>query len=193
MDKRLDIFLKSVTDYADVQCKKLERTAETQMQKEITAYKKQAAENSRSKTNREIGKIQSDAALKAAEYEAAKRLRLANLRKELSDGIFDEAVLKIKEFISSAEYSDFLKRSAQRLVNTIGSDIIFYVRPCDMIYSDILKEAAPSAQILESDRITLGGIIATDKSETLRADDTLDSRLSAEKKAFFENADFKVF
>lgn len=193
MDKRLDIFLKSVTDYAQTQCKKLERTAETQMQKEITAYKKQAAENSRSNTNREIGKIRSDAAFKAAEYESEKRLALASLRNELSDGIFDEITLKIKDFTKSSEYSDFLKKSAERLIAVIGSEIVFYVRPCDMIYAGLLNEIAENAEIREDGQIVLGGIIATDKNATLRADDTLDSRLSAEKKSFFENTDFKIF
>lgn len=193
MDKRLDIFLKSVTDYAQTQCKKLERTAETQMQKEITAYKKQAAENSRSNTSREIGKIQSDAALRAAEYESEKRLALAALRNELSDGIFDEITLKIKDFTKSSAYSDFLKESAERLIAVIGSEIVFYVRPCDIIYANLLNEIADNAKIYEDGQIILGGIIATDKAATLRADDTLDSRLSAEKKSFFENTDFKIF
>lgn len=193
MDNRLDIFLKSVTDYADVQCKKLERTAETQMQKEITAYKKQATENSRINTNREVSKIQSDAAMKAAQYESEKRLALASLRNELSDGIFEETELKIKVFTQSQEYPDFLKKSAERLVQTLGSEIIFYVRPCDMIYSNIFNEVAENATLCEDEHIRLGGIIATDKADTLRADDTLDSRLTAEKKSFFENADFKIF
>lgn len=193
MDKRLDIFLKSVTDYADIQCKKLERTAETQMQKEITEYKKQATVNSRNNTNREIGKIQSAAGVKAAEYESAKRLHLVNLRNELTDGIFADAELKIKAFTASPEYPDFLKRSAQNLIQTIGSEIVFYIRPCDTVYADALKEIAGNAEIREDGKIRLGGIIATDKNETLRADDTLDSRLSAEKKAFFDNTDFKVF
>lgn len=193
MDNRLDIFLKSVTDYADVQCKKLERTAETQMQKEITAYKKQATENSRTNTQREISKIQSDAALRASQYESEKRLALASLRNELSDGIFEETELKIKDFTQSKEYPDFLKKSAERLVQTLGSEIIFYVRPCDMIYSNIFNEITVNAKVYEDENIRLGGIIATDKADTLRADDTLDSRLKAEKKSFFENADFKIF
>lgn len=193
MDERLDIFLKSVTDYADLQCKKLERTAETQMQKEITEYKKQATEKYRSNTNREIGKIQSAAGAKAAEYESSKRLTLVSLRSELAGSIFSDAELKIKEFTASAEYSDFLKRSAKSLLETVGSEIIFYVRPCDTVYADILKEIADGAGIREDSTIRLGGIIATDKNETLRADDTLDSRLSAEKKAFFESSDLKAF
>ena len=193
MDERLDIFLKSVTDYADLQCKKLEKSAETQMQKEITEYKKQATEKVRSNTSREIGKIQSAAGVKAAEYESAKRLHLVNLRNELTDGIFADAELKIKEFTASSEYPDFLKQSAQALLQAVGAEIIFYVRPCDTVYADILKEIADGAGIREDSTIRLGGIIATNKNETLRADDTLDSRLSAEKKAFFESTDLKEF
>lgn len=193
MEQRLDIFLKSVTDYANMQCKKLERTAETQMQKEITAYKKQAAENSRSNTNRETEKIRSAAAFTAAEYESGKRRALADLKNELADGIFSDAELKIKSFTASQAYADFLKKSAENLSDIIGSEIIFYIRPCDAEFTDILKSAAENAQVREDSSIRLGGIIATDKNETLRADDTLDSRLEAEKKAFFENADFKVF
>lgn len=193
MDDRLDIFLKSVTDYADTQCKKLERTATTLLQKEITAYKKQATEISRSDTHREVSKIQSDAAMKAAQYESEKRLNLASLRNTLSDGIFEEAELKIKDFTLSKDYPAFLKKSAEKLVETLGTEIIFYVRPCDMVYSNIFNEIAKNAEIHEDENIRLGGIIATDKADTLRADDTLDSRLKAEKKSFFENADFKIF
>lgn len=193
MDERLDIFLKSVTDYADLQCKKLEKSAETQMQKEITEYKKQATEKVRSNTSREIGKIQSAAGVKAAEYESAKRLNLVKLRNELTDGIFSDAELKIKEFTASSEYPDFLKRSAERLLHTVGTEIIFYIRPQDTEYANILKEIAVNAEIRKDSAIRLGGIAATDKAETMRADDTLDSRLSAEKKAFFESTDLKAF
>lgn len=193
MEERLDIFLKSVTEYADTQCRKLERTAETQMQKEITAYKKQAAETGRSNTSREIEKIQSDAAFKAAEYASKKRRALSSLKNELAEDIFSDAELKIKDFTASDGYSDFLKRSAESLVKVIGSEIVFYLRPCDMRYSDALKEQYKNAEIRENENIHLGGIIATDKNEALRADDTLDSRFISEKKAFFESADFKVF
>lgn len=193
MDERLDIFLKSVTDYADLQCKKLEKSAETQMQKEITEYKKQATEKVRSNTSREIGKIQSAAGVKAAEYESAKRLNLVKLRNELTDGIFSDAELKIKEFTASSEYPDFLKRSAERLLHTVGTEIILYIRPQDTEYANILKEIAVNAEIRKDSAIRLGGIAATDKAETMRADDTLDSRLSAEKKAFFESTDLKAF
>lgn len=192
MSERLDIFLKSVTDYADLQCRKLERAAETRMQKEITAYKKQAVMNSRSNTARETDKIRSSAANKAAEYESKKRLALACLRNSLSDGLFDGVAEKIENFTKSSEYPIFLEKSAENLVKVIGSDIVFYLRPCDMIYSDILQRYAKNAVIKEDSSIRLGGIAATDKYETLRADDTLDSRFKTEKKAFFENAEFKI-
>ncbi len=192
MSERLDIFLKSVTDYADLQCRKLERAAETRMQKEITAYKKQAVRNSRSNTARETDKIRSNAANKAAEYESEKRLALASLRKELSDGLFDGVAEKIDSFTKSSEYPKFLMKSAENLVKVIGGDIVFYLRPCDMIYSDILQKFAENAVVKEDTSIRLGGIAATDKDETLRADDTLDSRFKTEKKAFFENAEFKT-
>lgn len=192
MSERLDIFLKSVTDYADLQCRKLERAAETRMQKEITAYKKQAVLSSRSNTARETDKIRSNAANKAAEYESKKRLALAALRKELSDGLFDGVAEKIDSFTKSSEYPKFLMKSAENLLKVIGSDIVFYLRPCDMVYSEILQNLAENAVVKEDASIRLGGIAATDKDETLRADDTLDSRLKTEKKAFFENAEFKI-
>lgn len=192
MSERLDTFLKSVTDYADFQCKNLERAAQTRMQKEITAYKKQAVINSRNNTAREIDKIRSNVANKVADYESEKRLALAALRSSLSDGLFDGVAEKIKNFTKSSEYPRFLKKSAENLVKVIGGDIVFYLRPCDMIYSDILQKFAENAVIKEDASIRLGGIAATDKDETLRADDTLDSRFKTEKKAFFENAEFKI-
>ena len=193
MSERLDIFLKSITDYADTQCKKLEKTAETQMQKEIISYKKQATEISRANTNREISKIQSDAANKAADYEAEKRLSLMKIRNELSNNVFSEVSKKLEAFVLSEKYPEFLKKSAENLKEVIGEEIVFYVREDDMKYADILQKTAKNAEVKESATIHFGGIFATDKNETLRADDTLDSRLKLEEKAFFENADFKVF
>lgn len=192
MNKRLDIFLKSITNYADAQCKKLEKTAETQTQKEIIAYKKQATENFRTNTNREISKIQSAAANKAADYEAGKRLELMNLRTELWSKIFDEVSQKLQKFSDSKAYEEFLNKSAKNLVEVIGEEIVFYVRECDMKYADTLRSFAKNADVKPSSKIHFGGIFATDKGENLRADDTLDSRFEEEKKNFFENAEFKV-
>lgn len=192
MSERLDIFLKSITDYADTQSKKLQKTAETQMQKEIIAYKKQATESFRTNTNREISKIQSTAASKAADYESEKRYALSRLKNELSNSIFEDVTKKIEAFVISEEYPEFLEKSAQSIKEAIGEDIIFYLRADDMKYANILQSVCENAQVLQSNKIHLGGIFATDKTETLRADDTLDSRLKQEEKTFFENAEFKI-
>ncbi len=193
MSERLDIFLKSITDYADTQVKKLEKTAETQMQKEIIAYKKQATESMRANTNREISKIQSTAAGKAADYESEKRHALSHLKSELSNEIFEDVTKKIEAFVNSEEYPDFLKRSAESIKEVIGNEVIFYLRASDMKYANILQSVCENAQVLQNNKIHLGGIFATDKLETLRADDTLDSRLKQEEKTFFENPEFKIF
>ena len=193
MSERLDIFLKSVTDYADTQCTKLQKTAETQTQKEIIAYKKQATESSRANTNRELSKIKSNAANKASQYESEKRIAFMTLRKELSNSVFDDVMAKLKDFTLTKEYEDFLKRSAESLKEAIGEEIIFYLRADDIKHKDILQKVVPNSEIRESKKIRFGGIIATDKNETLRADDTLDSRLSMAKDTFFENPEFKIF
>lgn len=194
MSERLNIFLKTITDFADAECEKLEQRAQSFKEENISAYKKEAEEKSRSNTQYEKERILSRVNREISDYEAQKKSALASIRENITEKVFNEVKEKIEEFTSSPEYESFLIKSADNLKKAIGDgETVFFVRTADLKYENAIKSAVKGCTVLPDDEIVFGGLRAVDKTSSVCADDTLDSRLSAERANFVRKADLKIY
>ena len=72
-------------------------------------------------------------------------------------------------------------------------DVIVYVRPGDMRFADDIKKAfGRDCKVESSDEITIGGCRAGVAGGSTVADDTLDTRLEAQREWFLENSGMSV-
>lgn len=72
-------------------------------------------------------------------------------------------------------------------------DVTVYVRPGDMRFADDIKKAfGRDCKVESSDEITIGGCRAGVAGGSTVADDTLDTRLEAQREWFLENSGMSV-
>lgn len=190
MSERLTAFLKTVEDFADAECEELRSKAQSFKDDSINAYRKEAENKSRALCQYETNRISSRTGGEISAYEVEKKAALTRLRSEINEKVFNEVSEKINEFTKSPAYADFLKKSAAEIRAALGNDAVFYLRPADMKYADIFANGAP---VHEDGEIILGGIRATDNSGSIRADDTLDARLAAQRTEFSEKSELKFY
>lgn len=194
MSERLTTFLKTITDFADEECRELENKAQSFKDENISKYKSQAEALNKSHIEHETSRILSRVNREISEYEAEKKTALTSLRSSLTEKVFIEATDRIKAFTESAEYEAFLVKSAENLRKAMNCDgITFFVREEDLKYSDAVKKAVVDCEIKTDAEILLGGLRAVDKNDEICGDDTLDTRLSESKRKFAEKSDLKIY
>lgn len=192
MQERLTTFLKAVSDFADTRCEELESQAKSFKNESISAYKSEAEAKNRSYIEYETGRILSSVNRQISDYETEKKTALTALRSEITDKVFASVTKLITDFTASDKYEQFLLNSAANLKATVGDGVVFFLRPADMKYADILCEKFGS-EVKADDKIVLGGLCASDKDSLLLADDTFDARLNAQRKEFAEKSGLKIY
>ena len=118
------------------------------------------------------------------------REELVRLRSEMTDEIMQCAAKKLAEFTKSDAYPESLCKSAQKMADVLHSNrIVLYVRPEDVVYSDIIKKAFGKYCTVEEDNsIKIGGIRGYDKILFKVADETLDGKLAVQRERFIHNS-----
>ena len=122
------------------------------------------------------------------------RARLTDKRGAITDEVFGDAREKLTAFTESDGYADFLKKSAAGFAAVFPQgDVTVYVRPGDMRFADDIKKAfGRDCKVESSDEITIGGCRAGVVGGSTVADDTLDTRLEAQREWFLENSGMSV-
>lgn len=155
---------------------------------------KEASERSEAyiKINSEKVYSQTNRAQSALETELRNELTAA--RSNITDKVFEAVSEKLRAFTKTAEYAEFIKKSAARISTFFtGKSTVVYVRTADMQYKDIIVSAMGSnCRVMADDTILLGGCKAKGEDSSISIDDTLDSRLSAQRLEFYENSGLSV-
>ncbi len=115
-------------------------------------------------------------------------------RDEMVGEVFDSASKKLDEFSHSEGYREKLLAYAAEIAEAFGENSCeLSIKPGDMKYADDIRSAFNSSvEIKEDVRIRLGGLRGFCPALKLVADNTLDSKLEAQKEWFIENADLKI-
>ena len=183
---RAEQFLKSIQAEGERECAAIREKTDTEVRETLSAAKAEeqaravAFEASRAKT-------QANRALSAARAEA--RASLAARRQALADEAFAAAAEKLRAFTESEDYTAWLQAEAKTLAGRLGQGTVLYARPQDLARLGDL----PAGCTAEADpSIELGGLRAENKAAHMAADDTLTSRLAAQRPWFLENAGLSI-
>ena len=119
---------------------------------------------------------------------AQARASLAQKRMELTDQVFSDVREALAAYTKTEAYAQWLIQSATRLCDRLGTGCVLYAREQDM---KLLQGKLPAGVSVSADEaIVLGGLKA--QNAQISADDTLDSRLAAQKDWFLENSGLSV-
>jgi len=184
---KTDNFLKAIKKYADEQ-----RSA---MQTEVAQLKeeklKEATEKGRHDSEKYIkdkleeSRNRQTGILAKKIQEGQKKLFLE--RAEMTESVFKKAEEKLVEYTKTSDYSNSLVKSAKEVAKLFAdNDCVVYVNERDMKNSDKIKA------VVADKSIKIGGIKGFCKAMNIVADETLDSKLYAQKEWFIENSGLSV-
>lgn len=188
--KFFDAITKDAEERHEEMTRKTRETVESGLEKAKTKAHSQAQ-----------AKIERERMLKEQEFNRAvanertqQRARLTDKRGAITDEVFGDAREKLIAFTESDGYADFLKKSAAGFAAVFSQgDVTVYVRPGDMRFADDIKKAfGRDCKVESNDEITIGGCRAGVAGGSTVADDTLDTRLEAQREWFLENSGMSV-
>jgi len=164
---------------------KKQAISKAEAQFEIEAEKYISRQLSIAETN-----IKSEYAVKALNAQG----ELFKLRDKMTKEVFEQAKEKLIEFSKSPDYKEHLLKSAKEIADTFeNKDCIIQLKNDDMIYQEEIKALfTGNAEIQEDNSIIIGGIKAYSKEINIVADNTLDSKLDAQKSRFVEKVNLKI-
>lgn len=184
-DDKFERFAAVINKNARAQCKKIEKQTADFKKKQLKEIEDAAKKELDAKFKFESGRIaaQINAAISGLQNDS-KRLA-AQKREEIRQKVFLKAKEKLTQFTETAQYESFIENSLKNLVNSIDGDIIIKARKKDIdLVSRFAKKYPAVVSVAQSDKIEIGGITAMKKDETVFIDDTLGSRLDAQKDFF---------
>lgn len=188
LDNRAVQFLESIRSEGERSVEAVRSETDTQIAAELE--KTRAAEKARAdktlqyEANR--ADVQANRALSTAREQT--RARLSTRRGELADTVFAEAKAALVQFTAGPDYAPWLCQSAAELAAKLGAGTVLYARTADL---PLLQGKLPAGCTLKADDgITLGGLKA--EGGALSADDTLATRLDAQRDWFLENSGLSI-
>lgn len=197
----MDVKTKDTTEFFNAintdlakQIKEITSGADRYYAKTVKAARSAAAKESRTILNNENARMKRLTGRRiSALTEKSKRDVYENLL-DIADKVFDRVIEKIGAFTNSADYADFMEKSAKQTALIIkADDAVVRVREEDMRYAALIKDCFGGHAAVEADgSIKLGGIKAASASLRLAANDTLDARLEEQKTLFFEKFEATV-
>ena len=115
-------------------------------------------------------------------------------RAEMTESVSKKAEEKLVEYTKTSDYSNSLVKSAKEVAKLFAdNDCVVYVNERDMKNSDKIKAVfAGSTEVVADKSIKIGGIKGFCKAMNIVADETLDSKLYAQREWFIENSGLSV-
>ena len=193
-EERAAKFFDAITKDAEERHEEMTRKTRETVESGLEKAKTKAHSQAQAKIERERMLKEQEFNRTVANERTQQRARLTDKRGAITDEVFGDAREKLTAFTESDGYADFLKKSAAGFAAVFPQgDVIVYVRPGDMRFADDIKNAfGRDCKVESSDEITIGGCRAGVFGGSTVADDTLDTRLEAQREWFLENSGMSV-
>ena len=193
-EERAAKFFDAITKDAEERHEEMTRKTRETVESGLEKAKTKAHSQAQAKIERERMLKEQEFNRTVANERTQQRARLTDKRGAITDEVFGDAREKLTAFTESDGYADFLKKSAAGFAGVFPQgDVTVYVRSGDMRFADDIKKAfGRDCKVESSDEITIGGCRAGVAGGSTVADDTLDTRLEAQREWFLENSGMSV-
>lgn len=181
---KTELFRRAINADADARCAQIRSEVDSYVENELKKTRRLAHQNVRPVRNSEFDRLNEEINTELSETEIKETEKLVLKRSKMTDDIFTKAEQRIIDFAKSDEYHNFILGSISNIKSAIGDDCIIILKPEDKIFESEIK--ALGNEVRYDATIALGGCKGENLRSCITADDTLDSRLEAEKKSFYE-------
>ena len=192
-DEKVGKFLQAINDYAEEQRKRILDEVREYYSAEVERAEKEALSDAQQLVEREKAQNRNRIRHEISRREIEAKKQLISHRANLVDSLFHDVSLRLLEYTKTSEYEVFLKTIAEKLSNVL-SDVSseLMIRREDEAYITLIREAFGDCEIRFSDEIRLGGILGVSRHRGIVADETLDSRLEAQRTWFAANSGLTI-
>lgn len=190
-----DNFLLAIQRYAEEQQRFVEMEAEQLKQEKLKNAEVRGKHDSEKYVKDMLEQKRNEETSKLATLVADGRKKLFMERAEMTNEIFKMAEKKLIKYSATEEYKAKFLESAKNIAELFGNNCcVVYINEKDLESADKIKEIFNSkAEILTDNKsVRLGGIKAFCKELSIVADETLDSKLEAQREWFIENSSLSV-
>lgn len=193
-DEKIRLFLNAIGENLEMLRKEIEDEIAAVRKAEQEKAGKEADERSEAYIKIESANVRTRANRQQSLLETELRNELAATRSDITGKVFETVSKKLGAFTKTAAYADFMKKSAAGFAAVYGAKpYTVFVKTPDLQYKDILLSASGIHCGVEADdTIIIGGCKASSSASNIALDDTLDSRLEAQRQGFYENSGLSV-
>lgn len=188
--KKAEQFIKAINAQADLKCSQIKKEIDAYVFSELRKAREAAKKNAKNAAKLEISKLSEQSNTDSYKTRSQLIMQIIEKRNAITDTVFSKARERIKEFTDGEDYLPFLKKSIQSITDAIGGDTVILIRPQDEKYIGELKGMCK--EIKTDGSIILGGCKGINDKNSMRADDTLDSRLEAQRELFYEKSGLSI-
>lgn len=192
-DNKTSSFLKAINKYAQQQSAAILKEAEEFRQQEIERATKEAITDAYTLIQKNITVEKAKIVSEYAKLAQKSRSEIFIRRNEIVEEVFKKATNKLIDFTKTAEYDEYIKKSATEIANLFeNNSCVISIKNDDAMKADMIKAIVPNCTIKFDNNIVIGGIKGYCEELSIIADDTLDSKLFNQREWFAENSNLKV-
>lgn len=189
--ERAEKFFRAIQRDAERRRKEILGQIDSYIATERNKAEAQAQQTGEQRVQYECDRLQADTNRRLAHAAAAVSAQLATQRSAITEQVFGEASEKLKAFTQSRQYAAWLTEGARALAAALGEGAVLYARAEDRsVVAAALKDVNVSCTVQPDPAIRLGGLHG--KNGAKMADDTLDSRLAAQRDWFLQNSGLSI-
>lgn len=191
---KTDNFLKAIKKYAGAQKRAMDGEVKQLKTERLKEAEEKAKRDSERLKKQKLNEAHNRQTAKLASKTQEGQRKLFVERSKMTKEVFCLAAEKLTEYAKTDAYLAKLRDSAAQMAALFeGKDCVLYVNERDLAAAETLKEQFSDGTQIKADKaIQIGGIKGYCESMGIIADDTLDSRLDAQREWFVENAALSV-
>lgn len=193
-NNKTDNFLRAIKRYANAQKRALAGEVEQLKNERLKEAEAIAKRDSERMKKEKLAETRNRVTAKRAKITQEGQRKLFLERSQMTAEIFNLAAEKLGDYIKTAEYREKLKESAKAIAEVFdGCDCVLYLNERDLQSAGELKSFFSGNVEAEADKtIKIGGIKGYCACKGIIADETLDTKLEAQREWFVENAALSV-
>lgn len=191
---KIDNFLQAIHKYADEQRNAMHIEVEQLKDKKISAAERKGKSDSEKYIKDRLEKKRNDETSRLAKMMQDSQKELFLERSKMTENVFKKAEKKLIDYTNTPQYTDKLIKSANTISEIFeNNSCVLYVNEKDLENADKINAAfSGNAEILADYSIKIGGIKGYCEALGIVADETLDSKLYAQREWFIENSGLSV-
>lgn len=191
---KTDNFLKAIKKHAEKQRQSIQNEVEHIKEQKIKEAEKKGKLDSEKYISDKLEAKKNEETSKVAKLMQDGQKELFLMRSEMTESVFKKAEEKLIGFTQTDEYSRKLIESAKAISDVFGNkDCTLSVSEKDLSSADRISALfSGKAEVTSDKSIKIGGIKGYCSELNIIADETLDSKLAAQREWFVENAGLSV-